>query len=135
MVAELAVAAIVLAFAGVALVGPHFHVAAGAAAIAVGVILFIVALFVAGFVVAAFVGRFVGRLVGVGQRVTDTTSGFRAYNREAAIQMAVVSKFTYTLETIIQAGKLLVATDARRKEVYWARYSDGARSSGPSSTP
>jgi glycosyltransferase involved in cell wall biosynthesis len=43
--------------------------------------------------------------------VPDTTSGFRAYNREAAIQMAVVSKFTYTLETIIQAGKLLVATD------------------------
>ncbi len=41
--------------------------------------------------------------------VPDTTSGFRAYNREAAIQMAVVSKFTYTLETIIQAGKLLVA--------------------------
>jgi len=43
--------------------------------------------------------------------VPDTTSGFRAYNREAAIQMAVVSKFTYTLETIIQAGKLLVAVD------------------------
>ena len=43
--------------------------------------------------------------------VPDTTSGFRAYNREAAIQIAVVSKFTYTLETIIQAGKLLVATD------------------------
>jgi glycosyltransferase involved in cell wall biosynthesis len=42
--------------------------------------------------------------------VPDTTSGFRAYNREAAIQMAVVSKYTYTLETIIQAGKLLVAT-------------------------
>src|SRR4051794_7410130 len=41
--------------------------------------------------------------------VPDTTSGFRAYNREAAIQMAVVSKYTYTLETIIQAGKLLVA--------------------------
>ena len=41
----------------------------------------------------------------------DTTSGFRAYNREAAIQMLVVSKFTYTLETIIQAGKMLVATD------------------------
>ena len=41
----------------------------------------------------------------------DTTSGFRAYNREAAIQMLVVSKFTYTLETIIQAGKLLVAID------------------------
>src|SRR6476469_5808546 len=43
--------------------------------------------------------------------VPDTTSGFRAYNREAAIQIVVVSKFTYTLETIIQAGKLLVAVD------------------------
>src|SRR5215217_1975924 len=36
-------------------------------------------------------------------RVPDTTSGFRAYNREAALQMQVVSKFTYTLESIIQA--------------------------------
>jgi glycosyltransferase involved in cell wall biosynthesis len=43
--------------------------------------------------------------------VPDTTSGFRAYNREAALQIQVVSKFTYTLETIIQAGKLLVAVD------------------------
>jgi len=43
--------------------------------------------------------------------VPDTTSGFRAYNREAALQMATVSKFTYTLETIIQAGKMLVAVD------------------------
>src|ERR1700744_1737496 len=43
--------------------------------------------------------------------VPDTTSGFRAYNREAALQMQVVSKFTYTLETITQAGKLLVAVD------------------------
>jgi glycosyltransferase involved in cell wall biosynthesis len=43
--------------------------------------------------------------------VPDTTSGFRAYNREAALQVQVVSKFTYTLETIIQAGKLLVAVD------------------------
>ncbi len=43
--------------------------------------------------------------------IPDTTSGFRAYNREAALQMQVVSKFTYTLETIIQAGKLLVAVD------------------------
>ena len=44
-------------------------------------------------------------------RVPDTTSGFRAYNREAALQVQVVSKFTYTLETIIQAGKMLVAVD------------------------
>jgi glycosyltransferase involved in cell wall biosynthesis len=41
--------------------------------------------------------------------VPDTTSGFRAYNREAAIQLVVVSRFTYTLESIIQAGKQLVA--------------------------
>jgi glycosyltransferase involved in cell wall biosynthesis len=43
--------------------------------------------------------------------VPDTTSGFRAYNREAALQLQVVSKFTYTLESIIQAGKMLVAID------------------------
>ncbi len=43
--------------------------------------------------------------------VPDTTSGFRAYNREAALQVQAVSKFTYTLETIIQAGKLLVAVE------------------------
>jgi glycosyltransferase involved in cell wall biosynthesis len=43
--------------------------------------------------------------------VPDTTSGFRAYNREAALQVQVVSKFTYTLETIIQAGKGGVALD------------------------
>jgi glycosyltransferase involved in cell wall biosynthesis len=41
--------------------------------------------------------------------VPDTTSGFRAYNREAAISLQVVSKFTYTLETIIQAGKSTIA--------------------------
>src|SRR3712207_5381217 len=46
-----------------------------------------------------------------GTEVPDTTSGFRAYNREAALQMTVISKFTYTLETIIQAGRMLVATD------------------------
>src|SRR5687767_8403962 len=46
-----------------------------------------------------------------GTDVPDTTSGFRAYNREAAISMNVVSKYTYTLETIIQAGKMLVAID------------------------
>jgi len=41
--------------------------------------------------------------------VPDVTSGFRAYTRDAALQMQVVSKFTYTLETIIQAGKLAIA--------------------------
>ncbi|HEV3408519.1 MAG TPA: glycosyltransferase family 2 protein [Gaiellaceae bacterium] len=37
--------------------------------------------------------------------VPDTTSGFRAYNREAALRLHVVSRFTYTVETLIQAGK------------------------------
>jgi glycosyltransferase involved in cell wall biosynthesis len=46
-----------------------------------------------------------------GTNVPDTTSGFRAYNREAALQLQVVSKFTYTLESIIQAGKMLVAVE------------------------
>ena len=47
--------------------------------------------------------RTVGLLSNV--RVPDATSGFRAYSREAALRLNVFSKFTYTLETIIQAGK------------------------------
>src|SRR5688572_12785700 len=43
--------------------------------------------------------------------VPDTASGFRSYNREAAMQLIVVNKFTYTLETIIQAGKQFIAVD------------------------
>jgi glycosyltransferase involved in cell wall biosynthesis len=43
--------------------------------------------------------------------IPDTTSGFRAYNREAALQLQVVGKYTYTLESIIQAGRQLVALD------------------------
>jgi glycosyltransferase involved in cell wall biosynthesis len=43
--------------------------------------------------------------------IPDVTSGFRAYNREAALGLTVVSKFTYTLESLIQAGKSLVAVD------------------------
>ncbi len=46
-----------------------------------------------------------------GTDVPDATSGFRAYNREAALNLTVVSKFTYTLESLIQAGKGLVAVD------------------------
>ena len=36
--------------------------------------------------------------------VADATSGFRAFSREAALRLNLVSEFTYTLETIIQAG-------------------------------
>ena len=46
-----------------------------------------------------------------GTAVPDTTSGFRAYNREAALQLQVVSNYTYTLESLIQAGKMLVAVE------------------------
>lgn len=44
-----------------------------------------------------------------GTQVQDATSGFRAYNREAALQLVVVTSFTYTLESLIQAGQNLVA--------------------------
>jgi glycosyltransferase involved in cell wall biosynthesis len=46
-----------------------------------------------------------------GTEIADTTSGFRAYNREAALGLLVVDEFTYTLESLIQAGKMLVAVD------------------------
>jgi glycosyltransferase involved in cell wall biosynthesis len=51
--------------------------------------------------------RTVGILSSV--QVPDATSGFRAYSREAALRLNVFSKFTYTLETIIQAGKNQIA--------------------------
>ena len=46
-----------------------------------------------------------------GTDVPDTTSGFRAYNREAALQLQIVNNYTYTLESLIQAGKGLVAVE------------------------
>ena len=39
-----------------------------------------------------------------GLDIPDATTGFRAYSREAAIKLNVISEFTYTLETIIAAG-------------------------------
>jgi glycosyltransferase involved in cell wall biosynthesis len=42
-------------------------------------------------------------------QVPDTTSGFRAYTREAALRMTIVSEFSYTIESIIQAGKQRMA--------------------------
>jgi glycosyltransferase involved in cell wall biosynthesis len=56
-------------------------------------------------------------------KVPDTTSGFRAYTREAALRMTIVSEFSYTLESIIQAGKkrmaiahVPVVTNARTRD-------------------
>src|SRR5206468_5082795 len=40
-----------------------------------------------------------------GTTVPDAASGFRAFSRRAALRLNVFTEFTYTLETIIQAGK------------------------------
>jgi len=37
----------------------------------------------------------------IGQKLTDTQSGFRAYSREAILNISVVSDFTYTQEVLI----------------------------------
>jgi len=39
-----------------------------------------------------------------GISIPDATSGFRAFTREAAMRLTVLSDYTYTLETLIQAG-------------------------------
>ena len=54
------------------------------------------------------VGRWVVREVSNTQ-VPDTTSGFRAYTRDAAMRLTIVSEFSYTLESIIGAGKKRMA--------------------------
>jgi hypothetical protein len=54
------------------------------------------------------VGSWVVRKVS-STEVPDTTSGFRALTREAALRLNIVSEFTYTLESIIQAGKKRLA--------------------------
>jgi len=58
-----------------------------------------------------------------GTDVVDATSGFRAFSREAALRLFVFSNYTYTLETIIQAGKkglaiasVPVTTNPQRRE-------------------
>ncbi|MFC1559869.1 glycosyltransferase family 2 protein [Candidatus Margulisiibacteriota bacterium] len=49
--------------------------------------------------------------------IPDATSGFRAYSREAALKTNVLSKFTYTLETLIQAGNMGLSVKAVPIEV------------------
>lgn len=41
-----------------------------------------------------------------GTDVPDAVSGFRAYTREAALHLNILTRFSYTLDTIIQAGKM-----------------------------
>lgn len=47
-------------------------------------------------------GSWVMRLVS-STKVEDATSGFRAFSKDAAVQINVFDNYTYTLETIIQA--------------------------------
>jgi glycosyltransferase involved in cell wall biosynthesis len=49
-------------------------------------------------------GSAVVRIVS-GTRVVDAVSGFRAYSRRAALGTTVFNEYTYTLETLIQAGR------------------------------
>jgi glycosyltransferase involved in cell wall biosynthesis len=45
-----------------------------------------------------------------GTTVPDAPSGFRALSREAALRLNVITNYTYTLETIVQAGKKNIKT-------------------------
>jgi len=49
------------------------------------------------------IGSWVVRLAS-NTKIPDAPSGFRAYSREAALRLNVINDYTYTLETIIQAG-------------------------------
>mgnify|MGYP002622511842 CR=1 FL=1 len=40
-----------------------------------------------------------------GTDVPDAVSGFRAYSRDTALRLNILTNFSYTLDTIIQAGK------------------------------
>jgi glycosyltransferase involved in cell wall biosynthesis len=54
-------------------------------------------------------GSWVVRLTSA-TRVQDAPSGFRAISRDAAMRLNVFSHYTYTLETVIQAGRLGITT-------------------------
>lgn len=47
-----------------------------------------------------------------GTKVPDAPSGFRAYSRDAAARLNVLSSYSYTLETLIQAGAQRMAIAA-----------------------
>ena len=48
------------------------------------------------------IGSLVVRML-AGSNIPDATTGFRAYNKEAALRLNIISEYTYTLESIIQA--------------------------------
>jgi glycosyltransferase involved in cell wall biosynthesis len=45
-----------------------------------------------------------------GTSVADAPSGFRAYSHDAALRMVSLTNFSYTVENVIQAGKLGLTT-------------------------
>ena len=55
--------------------------------------------------------RFGSRIVRIASKtnIPDAPSGFRAYSRKAAMRMNVHNEYTYTLETIVQAGRNRIA--------------------------
>ena len=55
-------------------------------------------------------GSWVTRIAS-GMPTPDATSGFRALTREAALRTIVLSEFSYTLETLIQAGQRRMAVE------------------------
>jgi glycosyltransferase involved in cell wall biosynthesis len=68
------------------------------------------------------IGSFVVRMAS-GADVPDTVSGFRAFSRKAALQLNVVSSFSYTIETIVQARhkrlsvvSVPISTNAKTRE-------------------
>lgn len=70
--------------------------------------------------------------------IPDAPSGFRAYSRKAAMKLNVINKYTYTLETIIQAGQNKIAItstpirtnpETRKSRLFKSMYSYIKRSS------
>ncbi len=51
-----------------------------------------------------FLGNGITRRI-AGVRVPDTVSGFRAYSREALLRINVITRFSYVLDTLVQASK------------------------------
>lgn len=47
--------------------------------------------------------------IAAGTNVPDAASGFRAYSREAIVRLNVITRFSYCMETIIQAGNKRLA--------------------------
>jgi glycosyltransferase involved in cell wall biosynthesis len=51
-----------------------------------------------------YVGNAIARRM-AGVRVPDVVSGFRAYSREALLRLNITTRFSYVLDTLVQAGK------------------------------